>query len=100
MINNIFYVEDGSIDVDDLKNLLDEDSQIIIYKQGSTPPTLLQPEKPVRIKDNKKDFLKTITKLQIEAKAFLNSHPHDSDAYAIYLKILDLLENIKKLFGE
>ena len=100
MINNIFYVEEGSVDIDELKNLLDEDSHIITYRQGTTPPTLLQPEKPVRIKDDKKDVLKTITNLQIEAKTFLSSHPYDSDAYTFYLKVLDLLKNIRALFGE
>lgn len=100
MINNIFYVEDGSVDIDELKNLLDEDSHIITYRQGTTPPTLLQPEKPVRIKDDKKDLLKTITNLQLEAKARLGAQPYNTDAYAFYLKILDLLGNAKKLFGE
>ena len=47
MIKNIIYVEDGSVDVDELIDSLDETTKVIIYRQGSRPPILVQPEKPV-----------------------------------------------------
>lgn len=46
-IRNIIYVEDGSIDVDDLLESLDETTKVIVYRQGSKPPILVQPENPV-----------------------------------------------------
>lgn len=47
MIKNIIYVEDGSVDVDELIDSLDETTKVIVYRQGSRPPILVQPEKPV-----------------------------------------------------
>lgn len=47
MIKNIIYVEDGSVDVDELMDSLDETTKVIVYRQGSRPPILVQPEKPV-----------------------------------------------------
>jgi hypothetical protein len=44
MIKNIFYVEDGSVDVDELIDELDETTKVIVYRQGSKPPILVQPE--------------------------------------------------------
>lgn len=48
MIKNILYVEDGSVDVDDLEDSLGEETKIIIYRQGSKPPILEQPKEPIR----------------------------------------------------
>lgn len=47
MIKNIIYVEDGSVDIDELKEGLNEETKVIVYRQGSTPPKLIQPEKPI-----------------------------------------------------
>lgn len=47
MIKNIIYVEDGSVDVDELIDSLDETTKVIVYRQGSRMPMLIQPEKPV-----------------------------------------------------
>lgn len=47
MIKNIIYVEDGSVDVDELIEALDETTKVIVYRQGSTPPIFVQPEKTV-----------------------------------------------------
>ena len=47
MIKNIIYVEDGSIDVDELIKELDETTKVIIYRQGSKPPILVQPENAI-----------------------------------------------------
>ena len=47
MIRNIFYVEDGSVDLDELKSTLTTETKIIVYRQGSTPPALVQPQLPI-----------------------------------------------------
>ena len=48
MIKNILYVEDGSIDVDELQECLDEETKIIVYRQGAKPPILEQPKEPIK----------------------------------------------------
>lgn len=47
MIKNIIYVEDGSVDVDELIDSLDETTKVIVYRQGSSPPILVTPEMPI-----------------------------------------------------
>lgn len=47
MINNIIYVEDGSVDVDELQDAVGTDTKIIIYRQGSTKPIVEQLQKPI-----------------------------------------------------
>lgn len=48
MIKSILYVEDGSVDVDQLYEDLGEDVYVVVYRQGSQPPTLIQPENPLQ----------------------------------------------------
>ena len=47
MIKNILYVEDGSVDIDELESTLTNETKIIVYRQGSNPPTLVQPQLPI-----------------------------------------------------
>ena len=47
MIKNIIYIEDGSVDIDELKEGLNEETKVIVYRQGSRPPVIIQPEKPI-----------------------------------------------------
>ena len=48
MIKNIIYVEDGSINVDELQESLGEDTKIIIYRQGATKPVVEQLVTPIK----------------------------------------------------
>lgn len=47
MIKSILYVEDGSVDIDTLQEELGNEILIIPYRQGATPPVLIEPEKPI-----------------------------------------------------
>lgn len=47
MYKSILYVEDGSVDVDQLEQDLGDDVYVVVYRQGSTPPNLVQPEQPL-----------------------------------------------------
>ena len=43
--HKLLLVEDGSVDVDDLKTFIDEHDlkiKVVIYRQGSIPPTYLK----------------------------------------------------------
>ena len=48
MIKNIIYVEDGSVDVDELQSNLGEDTKIIVYRQGATKPVIEQLATPIQ----------------------------------------------------
>jgi selenocysteine lyase/cysteine desulfurase len=55
MIKNIIYVEDGSVDLDELKSTVTNETKIIVYRQGSNPPTLVRPQFPIndKVKEEK-----------------------------------------------
>ena len=48
MIKNILYVEDGSVDLDELKANLTAETKIIVYRQGSVPPKVIQLARPIK----------------------------------------------------
>lgn len=47
MIKTFIFVEDGSVDLDELKNSVGDDVLVISYRQGATPPQIQQPKEPV-----------------------------------------------------
>lgn len=47
MLKNIIYVEDGSVDLEELEKSFDEETKVIVYQKGTQPPLLVQPEKPI-----------------------------------------------------
>lgn len=59
MIKNIIYVEDGSVDVDELKEMLGEETKIIVYRQGAVKPIIEQLDTPI---DNTKKLVSVIRK--------------------------------------
>lgn len=47
MIKTFIFVEDGSVDLDELKNNVGDEVLVVTYRQGATPPTIQQPREPV-----------------------------------------------------
>ena len=47
MIKTFILVEDGSVDLDELKSIVGDDVLVISYRQGATPPAIQQPKEPV-----------------------------------------------------
>lgn len=47
MIKTFIFVEDGSVDLDELKSSVGDDVLVILYRQGATPPAIQQPREPV-----------------------------------------------------
>ena len=47
MIKTFIFVEDGSVDLDELKSSVGDDVLVISYRQGATPPAIQQPKEPV-----------------------------------------------------
>lgn len=47
MIKTFIFVEDGSVDLDELKNNVGDDVFVITYRQGSMRPEIQQPREPV-----------------------------------------------------
>ena len=65
MFKNIIYVEDGSIDYDELVDSLDETTKVILYRQGSQPPRVEQLQQPINdtfdsICEHQKSELETV----------------------------------------
>ena len=48
MIKNVIYVEDGSVDVDELQESLGEDTKVIVYRQGARRPEIEQLAEPIK----------------------------------------------------
>ena len=58
MIKTFIFVEDGSVDLDELKSSVGDDVLVIPYRQGATPPAIQQPREPVSRREvNIKDRL-------------------------------------------
>lgn len=58
MIKTFIFVEDGSVDLDELKSSVGDDVLVIPYRQGATPPEIQQPREPVSRREvNIKDRL-------------------------------------------
>ena len=47
MIKTFIFVEDGSVDLDELKNSVGDDVLVVTYRQGAAPPQIQQPKEPV-----------------------------------------------------
>ena len=47
MIKTFIFAEDGSVDIDELKERLGSDVLVVPYRQGATLPTIQQPREPV-----------------------------------------------------
>mgnify|MGYP003312602242 CR=1 FL=1 len=48
MIKDIIFVEDGSVDVDELNAMFGKETHIIVYRQGSCKPTIQHLENPLK----------------------------------------------------
>lgn len=48
MIKTFIFVEDGSIDIDELKQDVGNDVRVIAYRQGAAVPIIQQPAEPVK----------------------------------------------------
>lgn len=62
MIKTFIFVEDGSVDLDELKSSVGDDVLVISYRQGATPPAIQQPKelvsrREVNIKDRLLDLM-------------------------------------------
>lgn len=47
MIKTFIFVEDGSIDIDELKSNIGDGVLVVPYRQGAAPPQIQQPREPV-----------------------------------------------------
>lgn len=74
MIKNIIYVEDGSVDVDELREVVGSDTRIIIYRQGAPKPEVLTLSEPMLTSQDEKE--NTFGK-RIEATGNIFAELHD-----------------------
>ena len=58
MIKTFIFVEDGSVDLDELKGAVGDDVLVVSYRQGAASPEIRQPREPVSRREvNIKDRL-------------------------------------------
>lgn len=91
MIKNLLYIEDGSVDIDALEETLNSETKIIVYRQGGTPPVLVQPQQPIS-----DIFEEAWAKAQEELKEF-----HEKTKELLYklLQEKSLTKRAQKLIG-
>lgn len=97
MIKTFIFVEDGSVDLDELKNSVGDDVLVVTYRQGATPPAIQQPREPVSRREvNIKDRLLDLM-IEFDEMGFSPTTVcEEPEGYAIKWKEL-LLEEIKAL---
>lgn len=60
MIKTIIFVEDGSVDVEELRESLGAETKVVVYRQGAAIPRIEQPSTPIAdfIDDRLEEFHK------------------------------------------
>ena len=74
MIKNVLYVEDGSVDVEDLGQTLGCETKIIVYRQGSNPPILEQPRIPIITCQDMEQVIPTLQNMEKMIYGFFGNH--------------------------
>ena len=100
MIKTFIFVEDGSVDLDELKSSVGDDVLVIPYRQGATPPAIQQPREPVSRKEvNIKDRLLDLM-IEFDEMGFAPTTVcEDPEGYAKKWKD-QVLEEVKALKAE
>lgn len=52
MIKTFIFVEDGSVDIEELKNSVNRETLVVAYRQGTRVPQIQQPASPVYASDD------------------------------------------------
>lgn len=100
MIKTFIFVEDGSVDLDELKSSVGDDVLVISYRQGGTPPAIQQPREPVSRREvNIKDRLLDLM-IEFDEMGFAPTTVcEDPEGYAKKWKD-QVLEEVKALKAE
>ena len=89
---NLLCVEDGSVDIDDLEEGL-HDGKVVVYRQGATPPFVLEINKSSDVYYNKWEKLKNLYETHLK-----NSSPYMS--VTILETIRQFLDKMKEIENE
>lgn len=47
MIKTFIFVEDGSVDIEELQCAVGDETKVVVYRQGTICPEIKQPESPI-----------------------------------------------------
>ena len=87
MIKRIIFVEDGTVDLDGLNDSLGEDTKVIVYRQGATPPSVLELREPARYaNEDERDrnrLEKEVSSLNARLRASLDENNDLSNALTV-----------------
>ena len=88
---NLLIVEDGSVDIDDLEEGL-HDGKVVVYRQGATPPFVLEINRNSDTYYSKWMKLKNYYKqLLEERKMFMNNY--EIEAVTRFITAMEEIEN-------
>ena len=87
MIKRIIFVEDGTVDLDGLNDSLGEDTKVIVYRQGATPPSVLELREPARYANeyerDRNRLEKEVSSLNARLRASLDENNDLSNALTV-----------------
>ena len=85
MIKTFIFVEDGSIDVEELENALGSESKVIVYRQGASRPEIKQPESPIStFKDKSHEETKKVLEKVLSFKMSKKLYKELEELYTDY----------------
>ena len=88
MYKSILYIEAGSVDVEQLEQDLGDDVYVVVYRQGSHPPILEQPEKPLE------SILDSENKRLLNKIQFVNTELNKAWGMKMSKKLRKILDNL------
>lgn len=93
MIKTFIFVEDGSVDLDELKSSVGDDVLVIPYRQGAAAPEIRQPREPVlRREIDIKDGLLDLLMIEFDEMGFAPTTVCE-DAEGLAVKWKEQVEN-------
>lgn len=106
MIKNVIYVEDGSVDIDELQETFGEETKVIVYRQGSVKPIIEQLATPIETYDDvmralekagyrKVEEVRKETAKEIYREIYLQSYADDKRL----CPSVEVWENVLKKYG-
>ena len=86
MIKTFIFVEDGSIDVEELQCSVGPETKVVVYRQGAVPPAIQQPEKPIctfldKSRETTKNVLEMVLAYKMSKKLYKELEELYNDYY-------------------
>lgn len=85
MIKTFIFVEDGSVDIEELQCELGDETKVIVYRQGAIRPEIKQPEFPIStFKDKSHEETKKVLEKVLSFKMSKKLYKELEELYTDY----------------